>query len=219
MNSLGVIGCGVGLHDSINPTIFMTCAVFIAGGFWLASSSIRLFWLRVIFVLAYTVSFMEFTFGPAQVLILHKEFFLAAKVIYAVLSAGTFVLGVVFLKDWFFLLRGHEAQSTAPGKSKPFEPNGLAVLLITVLLAVLLSALDSIGPVNTYILLLGNIAVLRGQLLTVIPLMLGYVFFSIWPVWIVWAFLSIKNLKPSLRKIICASIFFTATSCIILTFR
>ena len=38
-------------------------------------------------------------------------------------------------------------------------------------------------------------------------------------VWLVWILLSIKNLQPSLIKIICASVFLTASSSIIFIFK
>ena len=219
MNGLGAIACGMGLHDSLNPTIFMASAVFIAGGFWLASSGIKMFRLRLIFASAYAFGFLLFTFGPGQLLIFRKEFFFAAKIIYFILGAGAFVLGVVFLRDWFLLARGPKTEETAPDKTKIFKPNGLAVLLIAVILAMLLSALAAIGPISNYILLLGNISLLKGQWQAVLPLMLGYLVFSMWPVWFAWALVSIKKGTPGFIKIICASIFFTASSCIILTFQ
>jgi len=219
MNSLGAIACGVGLQDSINPTIFMTCAVFAAASLWLAQSPIRIFWLKVIFVCTYALGFLAFTFGPGQILILRKGFFLAAKVIYAGLSAGAFVLGVIFLREWFLMSRGTKGKVPAPKPAKPFDPNGLAVLMLTVMTAVLLSSLAAIGPINNYILLLGNIALLKGQWPVLIPLITGYITTSLWPLWIMWLLLNLNDRYPSLLKIICASIFFTASSCIILTFK
>jgi|GEM_PF-4134828 hypothetical protein len=219
MNSLGAIACGIGLHDSLNPTIFMASAVFIAGGFWLASSTIKLFWLRLVFALAYVFGFLLFTFGPGQILIFRKEFFAMSKIIYLILSIGAFILGAVFLKDWYLLARPTAAKDMSPEKIKTFKPNSLAVSLLAIILALLLSALTAIGPINNYILLLGNISLLKGQWQAVMPLMLGYLIFSMWPVWFVWVLLSIKNQTPRFLKIICASVFFTASSCIILTFR
>ena len=91
----------------------------------------------------------------------------------------------------------------------------LAVILMTIILAVVLSALATLWPINNYIMLLGNEAILKGQWQVVMPLLAGYVFVSMWPLWFVWAFLSIKNLRPSLLKIFYASVFFTASTCMI----
>ena len=115
--------------------------------------------------------------------------------------------------------RGTKGKVPAPKPAKPFDPNGLAVLMLTVMTAVLLSSLAAIGPINNYILLLGNIALLKGQWPVLIPLITGYITTSLWPLWIMWLLLNLNDRYPSLLKIICASIFFTASSCIILTFK
>jgi len=230
MNNLGIITCGIGLQDALNPCIFMTCSVFIVHGLWLKRESLKSVWLRVIFVLIYALSFLEFNFGPAQILLFHKNFIFAAKIFYFVLGVCAFVLGVLFFKDWIILRRGLPTKN--PCQCEPTPPKagesagrrnlllgGPVVLLTTVILAVVLSALATLWPINTYIMLLGNMAFIKGQWQMVMPLLLGYVFTSMWPLWFVWAFLSIKNPRPSLLKIVCSSIFFTASSCVIFIFK
>jgi hypothetical protein len=220
MNNLWVIVCGIGLQDSLNPCIFMTCAVFIACGFWLKKRSLPGGWPRIIFGLAYVSSFLEFNFGPAQIFLFHKNFIFAAKILYFVLGVLAFISGALFFKDWVLLHRKQSVKAQTDEKIKPFVGGqGLAVLLTTVILGVALSALATLSPINNYIMLLGNETILKGQWQTVMPLLLGYVFTSMWPLWLVWVFLSIKNLSPSLLKIVCSAIFFTASSCMILIFR
>ena len=104
-------------------------------------------------------------------------------------------------------------------KIKPFASGSLAAGLTTVLLSVVSSVLATLAPMNKYMMLLGNEALMRGQWQEIVPLLAGYIFFSMWPLWFVWVFLSIKNLSPSLSKIVCAAIFFTASSCMILIFK
>ena len=87
MNGLGTIACGAGLQDSLNPCIFMTCAVFIIHGLWLKKRSLKSGWLRIIFALVYASSFLEFNFGPAQIFLFHKNFIFTAKILYFVLGA------------------------------------------------------------------------------------------------------------------------------------
>ena len=212
MNGLLTIACGAGLQDALNPCIFMTCAVFIAHGLWLKAND----WLRIIFGLVYAAGIFEFNFGPAQIFIFRKEFIFAAKILYLGLGVWAFVLGVLFFKDWFLIYRRLPVEDK---KIRPFALGGLAVYLTTVILAVGLSALAALWPVNNYIMLLGNEAILNGQWQVVMPLLAGYIFFSMWPLWLVWVFLSIKNLRPSLLKIFCASVFFTASSCMIFIFK
>jgi len=211
MNDLLAIACGAGLQDGLNPCIFMTCAVFIKVVIP-AKAGIHNFswmaWQRIVFVLVYASSFLEFNFGPAQIFILRKEFIFAAKILY-------FVLGILFLKDWFLIRRGLSAKNLTDEKIKPF----VGAPLMTIILGLGLSALATLWPVNNYVMLLGNEAFLKGQWQAVMPLLAGYVFFSMWPLWFVWAFLGIKNLRPSLLKILCASIFFTASSCMIFIFK
>jgi hypothetical protein len=218
MNGLGVIACGAGLQDGLNPCMFMTCAFFIAHGLWLVPRSLRINGLRIIFVLGYALSFLEFNFGHAQILVLRKDFILAAKIIYLIFGAGAFILGLLFLKEWYLDRQGLPASAWVDKRMNPFKGSGLVVRLMTGILVSALSALATIGPINNYILLLGNVAIMKGQWQTLIPLLAGYVLFSMWPLWLVWAFLSIKNLRPSLLKIVYAAIFFTASSCVLLIF-
>jgi len=212
MNDLLFIALGAGLQDGLNPCIFMTCAVFILNFSQIA-------WSRIIFVLVYALSFLEFNFGPAQVFTFQKNFIFTAKILYFVLGIWTFISGVLFFKDWFLMHHGLSAKDLTDKKIKPFVGGGLTVLLTTVMPAVVLSALATLWPINNYIMLLGNETILKGQWLMVIPLLAGYVLMSMWPLWFMWAFLSIKNLRPSLLKILCASIFFTASSCMIFIFK
>ncbi len=215
MNNLLAIACGTGLQDGLNPCIFMTGAVFIAHGLWLKANSLRIGWLRIIFGLVYAAGVLEFNFGPAQIFVFQKEFIFAAKILYFILGIWAFVVGVLFFKDWFLIRRGLSVDE----RIKPFTVNILAAFLVTVILAVVLSALATLWPINNYIMLLGNEAFLKGQWQTVMPPLAGYVFSSMWPLWFVWAFISIKILRPSLLKIFCASIFFTASSCMIFIFK
>jgi hypothetical protein len=219
MNGLGAIACGAGLNDSLNPFIFMTCAFFIAQGFWFYKGPLRISWFRWAFVLIYVSGFLEFNFGPGQLLIFKKEFLFAARVILFCLSIGTFILGGLFLKDWLLMQRGLPVKDPVQDRSGAWVNNALTASLATGASGILLSALAATGPMNRYIMLLGNESLLRGQWLSVIPLLLGYVICSMWPLWFVWAVLSVKSLRPSMLKIICASVFFTASSCIILTFK
>ncbi len=209
MKDLFFIAYGAGLQDGLNPCIFMTCAVFIAFGLWIK---------KEFFVLIYALSTLFFNFGPAQIFIFRKEFIFTTKIIYFVLGVWAFILGILFLKDWFLLHRGLRTQNPADEKTKP-RPALLRMCLITVMLAVALSALAALWPINSYILLLGNGAILKGLWQSVMPLLAGYILTSMWPLWLVWAILSIKNLRPSLLKILCASIFLTASSSAIFIFK
>ena len=122
MNDLLIIACGAGLHDGLNPCIFMTCAVFIAYGLCLKKSSLRIGWLRIIFVLVYALSALIFNFGPGQILVDQKNFIFAAKIIYFILGVCSFVSGVLFFKDWFLLRRGQLlAKDSADEKIKPVK--------------------------------------------------------------------------------------------------
>jgi hypothetical protein len=220
MNGLGTIAWGAGLQDGLNPCIFMTCAVFIIHSLWLKRRSLKSGWLRIIFALVYASSSLEFNFGPAQIFLFHKNFIFAVKIFYFVLGVGAFITGILFLKDWFLLHRGVPAKDECPLPKAGGQGKGSwGVLLTTVLLGLVLSALATLWPVNNYIMLLGNETILKGQWQAVMPLLLGYVFTSMWPLWFVWAFLSIKNLRPSLLKIVCSSIFLTASSCVIFIFK
>jgi hypothetical protein len=220
MNDLDAIVYGTGLRDGLNPCIFMTCAVFIIHGLWLKKRSYKSGWLRIIFGLVYALSFLEFNFGPVQIFLFNKNFIFAAKFFYFVLSIWAFFIGILFLKDWFLMRRGQTADLQADEKIKSFVGSpSLAVLMTTVILGLLLSALATLWPINNYIMLLGNEAFIKGQWQMVMPMLLGYVFTSMWPLWFVWAISSIKNLRPSLLKIFCSAIFFTASSCIIFIFK
>lgn len=210
MTDLFFIAFGAGLQDGLNPCIFMTSAVFIALGPWIK---------KKYFVLVYALSTLFFNFGSGQIFVFQKNFVFAAKVIYFILGVWAFILGVLFLKDWFLMRRGLPASVMARGSDDTSRGRSNLFGVLTVVLAIALSALSTLWPINNYIMLLGNEALLRGQGTRVMPLLAGYIFFSMWALWFVWVFLSIKNLKPSLLRIFCASIFFTASSCMIFIFR
>jgi len=216
MKDLLTIACGAGLQDGLNPCIFMTCAVFIVYGFWLSSSPLPIRQLTITFGLIYILSTLNFNFGPGQIFVLQKSFCFAAKIIYFVLGIVAFILGVLSIKEWFLSYRRSTAAKMAGEKTN--IPVFL-VWLITAVLAAVMSALATTWPVNKYIILLGNEAIIKGQWQTIMPLLVTYVLFSTWPLWFVWALLSIKNLRPALSKIICAAVFFTASSSMILLFK
>jgi hypothetical protein len=90
---------------------------------------------------------------------------------------------------------------------------------LTVILAMVLSAFATLWPINTYLMLLGNEAILRGQWHLVIKLLIGYILTSMWPIWLVWAVVSIKNLRPSLLKIMSAVVFITASTAMVFIFK
>lgn len=217
MNALGAIAFGIGMQDGLNPCIFMTCGVFIILGLWLRLSALRVIWFRIFFVLVYALGALIFNFGPAQIFIFQKNFILAAKILYFVLGAGAFAAGILFIRDWFFY--GQQEENLIDQKLKCFAPRGLVAGLLTMVLAVVLSAIATLWPINSYFMILGNEAIIKGQWHTVIPLLAGYVFAGMWPLWLVWAFLSIKNVKPSLLKIFCAVIFLTASTTMIFIFK
>jgi len=226
MNTLGVMACKAGFQDGFNPCVFMACAVLIVQGVWLKWKSLNIGLTRMLFVLVYAASTLIFDFGPFQIVLLQKNFIFAAKAIYFVLGLGALILGIIFFKDWLSLSRGFPADglptprgSPPAGESRGQGRGNLGVLLATIVLAIALSSLATLWPGNNYILLLGNFAYLKGQWQMVMPLLMGYVLFSIWPLWSVGVFLSVKNLRPSLVKIVCAAIFFTASSGMILIFR
>ena len=175
MNGLGTIACGLGLQDALNPCIFMTCAVFIIHGLWLKKRSLKSGWPRIVFGLAYAAGVLEFNFGPAQIFLFHKNFIFTAKILYFVLGFGAFVAGILFLKDWVLLHRGAPAKNPChceePVGRRSNLFGGPAVLLTTVILGLVLSALATLWPINNYIMLLGNGAIMKGQWQTVMPLL------------------------------------------------
>ena len=216
MNDIAMIAFGAGLKDGLNPCIFIACAVFIVQGFLFSSSSIRIIWVRIIFALMYMFGLLVFNFGPGQILTLQKDFIFIAKILYLILGAGAFILGVLFFKDWILLRRGQEVKGLPVN---PIKYTGAAVCSMTMIFSLALSSLATLWPINTYIMLLGNEGILKGRWQMVMPFLAGYVIMSMWALWFVWAFLSIKDLRPSFLKILCAAIFFTASSSMILIFK
>jgi len=219
MNGLGPIVLGVGLQDGLNPCIFMTCAIFILYGLWLKANSVRVIWFRILFGISYLLGDLVFNFGPAQLFVFQKSFIFIDKILYFILGVFVLVFGILSLKDWFLLTRGSPVKDMPQHKIKPFMARGVIVLLTAVLLALVLSAMATAWPINSYFMILGNELVMKGRWGSMVSLIVGYVFCSIWPLWILWAFLSIKNLRPSLFKIIDAVIFLTASTAMIFIFK
>jgi hypothetical protein len=219
MNGLFKIACGIGVQDSLNPCIFMACAVLIALGLWLAGGPFKMAWLRILFVLVYALSFFEFNFGEAQILILRKEIVFAVKIVYFVLGVCAFILGTLFLKDWYLLSRGQILKNPAGHQLKPLTNSGPGALALAFLLAVVLSAMATIAPINKYIYVLSSEVMAKGLWREALPMLAGYIFSSMWPLLLLVVFLSLKNLRPSLLKILFASIFITASSCVVFIFK
>jgi hypothetical protein len=211
------IAIGAGLQDGFNPCTLMTCAVFMLHGIWLSQYEPRLARLRILFVLTYIPGLLYFNFGPIGTTLFHKPFVLTAKIAYFVLGAASFILGSWFLKSWFLAHRGHGEDLTSQKTKSPVSI--ILLCLLTVFLSGLLSMLATLWPINYYMALLGTGGPLNGQWQAVISLLAGYVITSLWPLWFLWAFLSIKNIRPTLFKIVCASVFFVASSSVILIFK
>jgi len=208
---------GAGFQDGANPCALMTCAVFMGHGILVSGRYAHLARLRWLFVLTYMFGLLYFNFGPMGVLLFHKTFVWTAKIIYLALGVGCFVWGVVFLKDWFLSYRQPLKDLVTP----PTCPsvNALAMFLLAFILGVFLSALATLWPINYYMTLLGAGGFVHGQWQAMIQLLGLYTIVSLWPLWFLWAFLSIKNIRPALFKIICASVFFIASSSVILIFK
>ncbi len=213
MNSLTAITIGVGLQDGLNPCIFIACAVFILLGGWVKPGSSRIFFLRLVFGFVYAFGVFNFNFGPAQVFVFQGLFIFIAKVLYFVLGAGALFLGILTLKDWFLLGR------KLPAVDQARYVSGWVLFPLTVILGLVLSALSTLWPINTYLMLLGNEAILREQWHIVIKVVTGYVLASLWPLWLVWALVSVKDFRPSLLKILSAVVFITASTAMIFIFK
>jgi hypothetical protein len=217
MGDIWRIALGAGLQDGFNPCTFLTCAVFIVFGMRVGRHYPHLGWLRLFFILTYGLCVLFFDFGPVGLFLFHKVFVLTAKIIYLVLGVGSFGLGVWFFKDWFMAYRHTREDVDIQETSLP--QSGWIIFLITSMLVVVLSALATIWPANYYLTLLGSGWIINGQWQSVIVLLMGYTLVSLWPLWLLWSFLSIKTMRPALLKIVCASVFFVASSSVILIFK
>ena len=220
MSDLWMLSWGTGLRDGLSPCMFITCAIFILSMFWFVKNSFKFGPAAIVFVISYALGIMFFNFGPAQLVLYNKYFILVAKLIYFILGLVALVLGVLFLKDWTVIRRGLPFKDVFAGvEGKECSGVDWRLFLLVIIIALFLSALATLWPMNVYMMLLGNEAFIKGQWQTVMPLVGGYVFSSMWPLWIVWAFLSVKNLGPSLLRIVSAAFFLVASSSMILIFK
>ncbi|MBF0511422.1 MAG: hypothetical protein HQL13_03740 [Candidatus Omnitrophica bacterium] len=211
MNNLLIIACGMGLQDGFNPCVFTATVVFISLGLWF-SESLKISSIRVIFALTYCLGVLFFNFGPAQILLLTKNFIFVAKIFYLLTGGVAFIAGVLFFKDWVI----HREEDC---KIKAVHWPGLLVGSMVGFFALIFSLFATVWPINKYLVLLGFAAILKGQWLMGLPLVMIYVWASLWPVWLIWGVLCIKNLRVSFFKIFCSAIFFTASSSMILIFK
>ena len=219
MKDVLVIAYGAGLQDGLNPCIFMTSAIFIIFWLYLEGSRYHSGFLRIIFTIAFACSTLSFNFGPGQIIVLHKGFILGAKIIYLILGFGSLALGLVFFKDWLLIRQGKPVNNLFEGKAVNLKLRPIYVRILTGLLAILMGALGSIWPINPYVILLGGASMLKTQWLAVSALFGTYVLFALWPFWFVWVILSFRNRRPSLFRILCSSVFFTASACVIFIFK
>jgi hypothetical protein len=219
MNDLGVIAAGAGLHDGLNPCMFMACAVFILYVLWIRKNALRTGFLCLVFALVYGLCLLIFNFGPAQIVPFNKLFTYIAKILYFIFGLGALIIGLLFLKEWFLLFRHKEDDQPSTGSTASLAANRLLFEFAAIILAAIFGLLATLWPVDNYMMLLGNIALLKRQWQMLMPLLGTYMLTSMWPFWLVWAFISIKNLRPSLVKMFYASIFLIASSCMILIFN
>jgi len=219
MNDLLFIAFAAGLHDGLSPCVFMAGMVFIVYARWFTLNPWFVGCLRFFFGLVYLVGIFVFNFGPAQSFVLNNIFVLADKVLYFFLGLGAFVLGVLFFKDWYRLGHGTHAEMLAGRKIKFFSIGGVVLFLVTIVMPVVLSVASTLWPIDKYILALGNSTLSKGQWYTALPLLLTYALVSMWPLWLIWAFLSIKKLRPTMLKIVSAAISFTASSSMVFIFK
>jgi hypothetical protein len=219
MNDFLLIACGAGLHDGLNPCVFMTCAVFIIFRAWAAAGSVRVAWGSFVFVFFYVLSSLFFNFGHGQVFVDQQHFIAAAKIVYGGLSVLTVILGIVFFKDWLLLSRGLPSRDVVNTWIKPFALKGFIFYCLTVTLAIVTASLASLCPINNYVTLLAGVAIIKGQWQIAVPILSVYTMTSMVALWFVWALISIKDLRPSLLKIIYTVVFLTASTCAILIFK
>lgn len=216
MNDLAIIVLGSGVQGGLNPCIFLSGAFFIVLERWVASDVRQRALFRVIFGMIFLLSSFMFIFGPGQVLTLQKNFISIAKGVCFIFSAGSFVLGVLSIKNWFTAYRKPSAGDLQDKKVKlPLLLGSLGV----VVMAVVLCLLSTLWPVDYYVLYFGCEEIVKGQWNLALPVLGGYILVSMWPIWFVWALLSIKGLRPSFLRILCAAIFFTASTGVILIFK
>lgn len=208
-----------GFHDGLNPCMFMTCAVFIYHELWLRKGSLATGWLSTVFALMYGAGVLAFNFGQGQFLVLQKDFIITAKILYFALGLCAVVSGAFFFKDWFRLTRGLPPDEAGVKKFKPSPALVASQVVSTAFLGLALSGLATVWPVDKYVVLLGNTAMMRGKWPMVMPMAAAYAAISMWPLWVLWAFMDIKTLRPSLKKIVCSAIFFTASSSVVLIFK
>jgi len=216
MNDLLAIAYGAGLKDGLNPCIFMTCAIVIAHGLWLREKPIKLFFIRFVFCLIYFVGTLVLNFGPGQVIILQKNFVFASKILYFILGLWAFIFGIIFFKEWLVLYRNSSAEKLVDEKTRI---SNWIIWPGTIILSILLCAMASFWPIDKYILLLGNEALIKGQWHTASFLLLNYDLFSLWALWFIWIIFSIKEIQPSVIRITSSAVFFTASSILIFLFK
>src|SRR5689334_9753698 len=108
-----------GFHDGLSPCMFMTCAVFIYHGLWLKKGSLATGALSTVFALMYGAGVVAFNFGQGQVLVLHKDFMITAKILYFVLGLCAVIAGAFFFKDWIQLTRGLAVDEAGLKKFNP----------------------------------------------------------------------------------------------------
>lgn len=214
MDIPAIMAVGAGFQDGFNPCVLMTCAIFILWGMGIDRHVTQVARLRLFFILIYAVGVLFFNFGPVSVFFFKKSFIFMAKVVYFVLGLCSFLVGVWFLKDWFHMPKGQKEVSPLQR-----EPGAIGVVIcLTFILVVFLSMLATLWPVNRYIAVLGLEGFVKGYR-EIILFLIIYTLASLWSLWFLWAFLSVKNIRPSLIKIVCGSVFFTASSSVIFIFR
>ncbi len=197
------IPLAAGLEDALNPCVLMTCGflllyhahVVVAG-----KTKGRLFFVFMVFVFT-----LIFNLGFFQNLLTLDQVQTAIKYIYWVLAVVVLCTSFMCLKDWRDLHRGVDQPLFLTRVALKIQ-GLMSRRAFIVAMALVLTVLASLWPMNYYMGIFASQALLPGKFWSNAGLLVSYTFIVLWPLYGLWALCSWKKVRPTLLAMIQAAV-------------
>ncbi|MBF0489002.1 MAG: hypothetical protein HQL15_00105 [Candidatus Omnitrophica bacterium] len=213
-NDLWWVPLAAGLQDGINPCFLLTAALILLWLRWCQRVNINKLCL-LLFLLSIILTKFIFNIGLLDRILLNNYFQPIAKCFYVLVAIVVGLNGLMFLKQWFGLLKGKDVKAGVfISRSFSF----VDLLLGAILAGIVLGSFLPLWPVNYYILASSIHMMMPGQ---EIALGLMIVFYTVLSFWMVYVMIWVSSLESSnqrLFKMMAAAVLLSASLGVITLF-
>jgi hypothetical protein len=196
-----------GFVDGVNPCFLMTFALMILAMLWFKRVGISRAWM-FLFIGMMIFNTFAFNCGFMDRFVLSDLFQLFSRVVYVVLAVFVGMKGIKFLREWHSLSKGQEIKAIVISQNKwsPF-----AIIVVLGLVALLLSMMATLWPINSYIMTFTVYMMMPGQFIILGSLVFLYTLISFWFVAAGMTIFLIEAKNQRLFKIVAAAILLSAS--------